>query len=186
MRVPQHGARTARVFPKQKQQCFVVLRYREQGLPLHRGGGIGRGYCRRLKTISLGKSVFLAVALLVIEGTVAASPRSDFLLHCAGCHLPEGTGMPPEVPTLVGSLGVIAASDEGRDYLARVPGASQAPISDARLASVLNWVLMELNNETLPESFKPLTAREVGNSRTRVLSDPLKMRQELWPDAENY
>jgi hypothetical protein len=139
-----------------------------------------------LRAIPLGKSVFLTLALFVIEGTVAASPRSDFLLHCAGCHLPEGTGVPPEVPTLVDSLGVIAASDEGRDYIARVPGASQAPISDARLAAVLNWVLMEFNKETLPESFKPLTAREVGESRARVLSDPLKMRQELWPDTENY
>ena len=78
------------------------------------------------------------------------------------------------------------ASDEGRDYIARVPGASQAPINDAQLAAVLNWVLFELNSDTLPNGFKPLTARKVGKSRARVLSDPLKMRRELWPEAESY
>ena len=119
-------------------------------------------------------------------GTVDASARTDYLLHCAGCHMPEGNGLPPEVPTLVGSLGRIAASDEGRDYIARVPGASQAPISDAQLAAVLNWVLLEFNSETLPESFRPLTVREVGKSRNKVLSDPLKMRRTLWPDSAEY
>jgi hypothetical protein len=86
----------------------------------------------------------------------------------------------------VGSLGRIAASEEGRDYIARVPGASQAPISDAQLAAVLNWVLLEFNGETLPESFSPLTAEEVGKSRARVLSDPLKMRKTLWPESVSY
>ena len=129
----------------------------------------------------------LAAALLVCAaGTVDASARTDYLLHCAGCHMPEGNGLPPEVPTLVGSLGRIAASDEGRDYIARVPGASQAPISDAQLAAVLNWVLLEFNSETLPESFRPLTVREVGKSRNKVLSDPLKMRRTLWPDSAEY
>jgi hypothetical protein len=129
----------------------------------------------------------LAAALLVCAaGTVDASARTDYLLHCAGCHMPEGNGLPPEVPTLVGSLGRIAASDEGRDYIARVPGASQAPISDAQLAAVLNWVLLEFNSETLPESFRPLTVREVRKSRNKVLSDPLKMRRTLWPDSAEY
>jgi hypothetical protein len=129
----------------------------------------------------------LTAALLVCAaGTVDASARTDYLLHCAGCHLPEGSGLPPEVPTLVESLGRIVESDEGRDYIARVPGASQAPISDAQLAAVLNWVLLEFNSETLPESFRPLTNREVGKSRNKVLSDPMKMRRTLWPDSAAY
>ena len=130
--------------------------------------------------------MLIAALLVCAAGTVDASARTDYLLHCAGCHLPQGKGVPPEVPTLVGSLGRIAASEEGRDYIARVPGASQAPITDAQLAAVLNWVLLEFNSETLPESFRPLTAREVGKSRSRVLSDPLKMRRTLWPDSAEY
>ena len=129
------------------------------------------------------------VALILIAalaGAVDASPRSDFLLHCAGCHLPDGTGLPPSVPSLAGPLGAIAASPEGRDYLARVPGASQAPLSDEELAAVLNWVLEELNAETLPVPFEPLTGEQVRFSRSRVLADPLKLRNELWPDEPDY
>jgi hypothetical protein len=139
-----------------------------------------------LKNISSRNLLILAMFILAFPGVAGSSPRTDYLLHCAGCHLPEGTGMPPDVPSLVGPLGVIAGSDEGRDYLARVPGASQAPISDAQLAAVLNWVLVEFNSKTLPDSFRPLTAKEVGKSRARVLSDPLKTRKTLWPDSENY
>jgi len=132
----------------------------------------------------MGRIVLILIAL--VTGAAVASPRSDFLLHCAGCHQPDATGLPPSVPSLAGPLGRIAASPEGRDYLARVPGASQAPLSDAELAAVLNWVLVEFNSETLPASFKPLTGKQVGKSRSRVLADPMKLRNELWPDESGY
>lgn len=123
------------------------------------------------------------VVLLLLSGLAAAGPRSDYLLHCAGCHRADGTGLPPEVPSLAGPLGAVAASPEGRDYLARVPGAAQAPLTDAELAAVLNWVLEEFNADTLPDFFVPLEAGEVGKSRARVLTDPLKTRNQLWPVA---
>ena len=126
------------------------------------------------------------ILLLAVAGSAGANPRSDFLLHCAGCHQPNGSGAPPAVPSLVGTLGKIVASAEGRDYLARVPGAAQAPLTDEQLAAVLNWILKEFNSDSLPASFKPLKGREVGKSRARVLADPLKMRNELWPDDLAY
>lgn len=130
---------------------------------------------------------WIALMLLVaVSGPAAADPRSNFLLHCAGCHLPDGSGVPPDVPSLAGPLGRIAATPEGRDYMARVPGASQAPLSDEELAAVLNWVLVEFNGETLPATFKPLTGAQVGHSRTRVLADPHKLRDELWPEEAGY
>jgi len=132
----------------------------------------------------MGRIALILIAALT--GTAEASPRSDFLLHCAGCHQPDGTGLPPSVPSLAGPLGAIAASPEGRDYLARVPGASQAPLDDEELAAVLNWVLEEFNAETLPVPFKPLTGEQVHYSRSRVLADPLKLRNELWPEDTGY
>jgi mono/diheme cytochrome c family protein len=121
--------------------------------------------------------------LLALAGAASANPRADYLMHCAGCHLADARGVPPYVPSLAGPLGRIAASAEGRDYLARVPGAAQAPISDEALAAVLNWLLVEYNRDTLPRDFRPLRAAEVARSRARVLADPLKLRAELWPDA---
>ena len=120
--------------------------------------------------------------LLLAAPLAAADPRADYYLHCGGCHLPNGAGNPPEVPTLRDALGRLAAVQAGRDYLVRVPGASQAPVSDARLAAIVNWVLTEFNGATLDDDFAPLEADEVGSARRRVLADPLKYRAALWAE----
>jgi mono/diheme cytochrome c family protein len=121
-----------------------------------------------------------------IAVTASADPRSDYLLHCAGCHLADGRGVPGLVPALAGPLGRIASTPEGRDYLARVPGAAQAPISDEALAAVFNWLLLEFNRDTLQRDFQPLRGSEIARSRARVLADPLKLRSELWPESAPY
>lgn len=102
--------------------------------------------------------------------------RVDYLLHCSGCHRPDGAGAPPEVPSLRGPIGEIVGTPEGRDYVARVPEAAQAPLDDEDLARVLNWMLREFSAATLPAGFRPLDAREVGAARRRVLADPLRAR----------
>lgn len=126
----------------------------------------------------------LAIALLALASTAQAEPRSQYLLHCAGCHLADASGIPALVPPLAGTLGRIAGSRAGRDYLARVPGSAQAPLTDEQLAAVLNWLLFEFNRDSLPPDFRPLRAAEVGKARAQVLADPLRFRRELWPDIE--
>ncbi len=124
------------------------------------------------------------VASVAGAPAVLADPYRDYLLHCSGCHMPDGSGLPPEVPTLVGPLGVMVQTKEGRDYVVRVPGAAQAPLSDAALAAVVNWLLEKFNRDTLPEDFRPLDGAEVGAARREVLTDPVKLRQRLWPDID--
>jgi mono/diheme cytochrome c family protein len=101
---------------------------------------------------------------------------SDYLLHCGGCHLENGSGNPPEVPDLRRDIDWLAGTAEGRSYLTRVPGASQVPISDARLAAVFNWIF-----ETYYPAVgvEPFTAAEVAQTRALPLYDPLKARREL-------
>jgi mono/diheme cytochrome c family protein len=130
--------------------------------------------------------MLFAVVVLLQVPLAGADPRSDYLMHCAGCHLADGSGLPPEVPSLAGPLGRIVSSPAGRDYVARVPGAAQAPLSDEALAAVLNWLLLEFNRATLPANFQALRPGEVARSRARVLADPLKLRNELWPGADGY
>ena len=74
---------------------------------------------------------------------------------------------------------------EMRGYLVRIPGASQAPLSDEDLADVVNWVLEEFNSETLPENFQRLSTAEVSAARRNVLADPLKYRIKYWKAYEN-
>jgi len=128
-------------------------------------------------------TIAVATALSFLSPLVHADPRSEFLLHCAGCHRPNGTGLPPDVPTLVDELGNLVRTQEGRDYLVRVPGSSQAPISDALLADVINWILTEFNAATLPKDFQPLTTDEVSKVRRDTLADPMRYREQLWGDS---
>ena len=67
----------------------------------------------------------------------------------------------------------------GRDYLVRVPGAAQAPMTDADLAVVLNYLLARFSSATLADDFKPYTAQEVASYRHDILADPLKRRAEI-------
>jgi cytochrome c553 len=124
----------------------------------------------------------VALSLAGVAQAASADPRADYLLHCGGCHRPDASGVLPSVPPLAGTLGRIIATAEGRDYVVRVPGASQTPLSDDALAAVMNWVLRNFNADTLPADFEPLTGQEVGQSRRNVLADPQQMRESLWPD----
>ena len=128
------------------------------------------------------RDALFAMTLATIASAAIADPKQDYLLHCRGCHLPDGRSVPPAVPTLRNVIGKIVATPEGRDYVIRVPGVSQSSLADKQLASVLNWVLSEFNADTLPADFKPYSEEEVGKARRIVLPDPLKHRTKIWQD----
>ena len=126
----------------------------------------------------------LAYAALLFALTGGASvasddARIDYLLYCRGCHLADGTSVPPDVPSLVDEIGRIVSLPGGRDYVVRVPGVAHSDLNDEKLAAVLNWVLTEFNANTLPADFEPYTADYVGRTRKLVLKDPLRHREKL-------
>jgi len=110
-----------------------------------------------------------------------ANPRYDYLLHCGGCHIEDGSGNPPEVPDLREDMAYMIGFDAGRAYLVQVPGSSQAPLSDASLAEVLNW-MMETYYPQLEGDFERFTAEEVTRHRSKRLLDPKQARAALWPE----
>ena len=128
------------------------------------------------------RTILLTALVLSAANIAYADPKTDYLLYCRGCHLANGEGVPPEVPTLHDELGKLAALPGGRDYLIRVPGVSQTPLDDEKLAAVLNWVMAEFNSAALPDNYKPFTAREVGKSRVNVLENPLEARAKILGD----
>lgn len=109
--------------------------------------------------------------------------RSNYLLACRGCHLEDGSGVPPEVPSLRDTLGSFVASRAGRDYLIRVPGVARSRLNDEELADVINWVLTEFNAASLPENFAPISTAEVAAARPQSLADPAAYRQRLLEGA---
>jgi hypothetical protein len=123
--------------------------------------------------------VIPALVLFAGASLAFADPATDYLLHCRGCHLPDGSSVPPEVPSLRDEIGRIVTTPAGRDYVIRVPGVAQSSLADKELAAVLNWVLTEFNADTLPAGFKPFGTKEVSAARQRVLADPLRLRAEI-------
>jgi cytochrome c553 len=138
---------------------------------------------KTLRHFKFAKFIFILMPVLLLlcsNSLNAASPRMNYLLRCTGCHGATGAGSPPNVPTLVGELGRMLSVPQMREYLLRIPGASQALLSDSELADVMNWMLEEFNADTLPESFSKYTAAEITRSRGNVMADPLKYRIEFW------
>ena len=125
------------------------------------------------------------LALLLLSGVVDAADdaQARYLLHCRGCHLANGAGVPPDVPTLVGEIGRLVATPVGREYVVRVPGVSQSGLDDEGLAVVLNWILETFNADTLPAEYRPYSAGEIAEARRKVLADPLRYRRTLRLDG---
>jgi mono/diheme cytochrome c family protein len=103
--------------------------------------------------------------------------EEDYLLSCAGCHRMDGRGVPGVVPSLEETRR-LAGLAGGREYLARVPGVAQAPLSDARLARLLNWVIAEFGRAEDAGGPQPAayTAAEIGPLRRDPLRDPAAAR----------
>ena len=121
-----------------------------------------------------------ALAGLATAGAAAdESPRVLYMLHCQGCHLADGSGKPGEVPALAGSLGRFLEVEGGRAYLVQVPGSAHAPLSDAELAAVLNWMVEAFGPEADARALRRYDAAEVARYRATPLVDVAGARAEL-------
>ncbi len=104
--------------------------------------------------------------------------QADYMVHCQGCHLPDGSGFPDRgVPDMRDVLIPFAQIEEGRGYLIQVPGSSLSSLSDEQLAHLLNWSLVELARGGGEAA--PYTVDEVTHWRGIVLEDPGAMREQL-------
>ena len=129
-------------------------------------------------------SVIVATALLSTAVSAAQPPRINYMIHCMGCHLADGTGAPPDVPSLPQHLGQFLLVEGGREYLIQVPGTAFSPLSDAETAEVLNWMLETFSRNQLPDDFVPYTAAEVARYRSQPLTDVQIVRNQLLADLE--
>lgn len=127
-----------------------------------------------MKTFAL-----LAAAGLFAASAARADPATDYVMHCRGCHGPEGAGAPGAAPTFRGQVGKFVTVPGGREYLIRVPGTAQSELDDARTAALLNWLLHEFSPAELPADFVPFTGEEVALHRRPALVDVPAARQAL-------
>ena len=122
------------------------------------------------------KLVFAAVAFLLVAQPVDADSyvEHDYLLDCSGCHRMDGSGS-RSVPSFR-AMPELNGRPGAREYWVQVPGAAQAPLSDARLAALMNWLLERFTGHKPEPAY---TAQEVKQLRSNPLRDPVGKRGEL-------
>jgi hypothetical protein len=99
----------------------------------------------------------------------AYQPVVNYQLRCMGCHLADGSGQPGRVPSIRRSLVLFSASLEGRNYVVRVPGVAQSPLSDEDTAALLNWMARNLSDLKVPPGFLDYSEAEIHRLRDRPL-----------------
>jgi hypothetical protein len=113
-------------------------------------------------------------------GSGQGDPRLDYILQCEGCHLADGSGWEVSgVPRMRGFVGRFLHVEGGRAYLVQVPGVANAPLDDAAIAALMNWMLVEFSADELPAPFEPYTAEEVAQHRSRTPIDAVAARRQL-------
>ena len=109
----------------------------------------------------------------------AYQPLVNYQLRCMGCHLADGSGQPGRVPSLRRSLVLFSGSGEGRDYVIRVPGVAQSPLSSADTAALLNWMARNLSEVAPPPGFRDYSEAEVQGLRGHPLVRVSAIRARL-------
>ena len=127
------------------------------------------------------KPLLVTAALLVAAGAHASDlGRQHYVLNCAGCHQFDGTGSRAhEIPNMRGTVGHFLRLPEGRAFLVRVPGTANSRLSDAEVATMLNWMVYEFSRAQVPPDFKPYTPEEVTRLRHAPLDDVAARRAAI-------
>ena len=108
----------------------------------------------------------LALWGLVVQADGMSSPQINYIVHCQGCHLADGSGTPEKVPELKNAAGRFLLVPGGREYLVQVPGTAQSALTDGEVAGVLNWILVNFSKTELPADFTPYSTAEIARVRT--------------------
>jgi hypothetical protein len=125
-------------------------------------------------------SLFLSALCTANEGAWDKA-HFNYQMFCQGCHTPDGTGA-KSVPQLKGHVGTFLQTQEGREYLVRVPGSATSSLDNEELADVLNWILTEFSGDSLAENYEPYTESEVGRLRRNPLNEVVLYRTQLLAD----
>lgn len=146
----------------------------------------------------------LTVLLTPLRATAGPVQARDLFVRCAACHLEDGAGVPGSFPPLAARLGPLIATPIGRDYLVlvlqtglmgnlQIDGSqyrgvmpAQGPaLGDEGVAAVLNYVLKQFNEKTLPAGWRPFSANEVSRIKARYLSPSVAHLLQLRANASD-
>jgi len=118
------------------------------------------------------------------EAPAGVDGKAAYATNCAGCHQPEGQGMPGAFPSLKGNPVLVKDATypalvvlfglqgkievNGAGYDGAMPPLGH--LDNATVAALVNYLLQEFNEELLPGDFKPLDAATVAELRKKALT----------------
>lgn len=141
--------------------------------PAARPGSQGRAGTRRAAIVAA-----LFAALSAPAG--ADNSRTNYLLHCSGCHGFDGSGAPAAgVPSMKGAIGHFLRTPDGRAFLVQVPGTANSALGDADVATLLNWIVTTMSPAEVPAEFRPYTTAEVTRLRSNRPVDIPATRERI-------
>lgn len=129
-------------------------------------------------------ALLAAAACGLLAGPAHAQERlpraqANYLLHCSGCHLPDGAGKPAAgIPDMRATLPRLLASAAGRAFVIQVPGTSGSDLSDAEIAELFNWMVPAFGPGVASPGF---TRQEVARYRHDPLDDVMARRASILP-----
>lgn len=110
----------------------------------------------------------------------ARTPADNYVLHCSGCHMTNGSGSRVNlVPDIRNVIGFFTRTPAGRKYIIQVADVSQAPLADQDLADLVNWTLYEFSKEQLEIDFEPYSESEVEKLRNNRPADLHSTRRNI-------
>ena len=129
------------------------------------------------------KVLIVSTAILSLSSFSAeeinyARAKFNYQMFCQGCHTPDGTGG-NNTPKIKGHIGHFLSTQQGREYLVRVPGSANSTLDNPQLAELLNWIVLELGGESTPVAMKHYTASEVEELRKEPLFEVTEYRKQL-------
>lgn len=132
-------------------------------------------------TLVMTLSLFLCCVATTASATEINDKRAKFnyQMLCQGCHTPDGSGF-KDVPQIKGFIGNFLANKKGREYLVRVPGSANSALNDKDLAEVLNWIILEMGDKSIPKKLQRYTADEVAKLRQNPLFEVVEYRNNYY------
>jgi mono/diheme cytochrome c family protein len=104
--------------------------------------------------------------------TRLSATQVAYLTHCGGCHGIEGISAPGAVPTLRGLTGSFLCTQQGREFIIRLPDVGLATLSDRELTDVVNFVAFDIGAPVAGgRPTRPYTVAEVARLRRQPLTD---------------
>lgn len=127
-------------------------------------------------TLARCLAIALAIGLLPVAYADDQRASVNYTLHCQGCHLHDARGFSDQVPRMRDFVGYFLHSQEGREFVIRVPGVATSSLPDDQLTELMNWLLLTYSSGQLPEPFVPFSVAEVAALRPDLEEKPESAR----------